>query len=197
VKPIVLASASAVRARLLAAAGLDVEITPSGVDETVIKQERLAAGAAPDAIAEVLAEAKALAVSRRTSALVIGADQTLEFGGTLFDKTSSLEETRDLLRRLRGGAFELHCGAALAEGAVVRWRRTASARLTMRAFSDAFLEAYLARNAQALSSSLGGFELEGEGVQLFERVEGDYFTVLGLPLLDLLAALREAGGLEA
>jgi septum formation protein len=182
---------------VLAAAGVTFRISPSKVDEAPIKSRLLAAGADPWTIAARLAEAKALDVANREPGLVIGADQTLELEGQLFDKTQSLDETREVLRRLRGRRFELHAAVALADGADLLWQGCDTARLTMRDFSDAFLEGYLARNAQVLGSSLGGFELEAEGAQLFETMEGDFFAVLGLPLMPLLAQLRLAGSIAA
>lgn len=194
---VILASASATRAKVLAAAGVAFRVAPSQVDEAQMKTRLLAAGESPRTIAAQLAEAKARDVAAREAGLVIGADQTLELDGELFDKTQSLDETRQVLRRLRGRRFELHAAVALAQGADLLWQGDDTARLTMREFSDAFLESYLSRNAVALQSSLGGFQLEAEGVQLFESVEGDFFAVLGLPLTPLLAQLRLAGSIAA
>jgi septum formation protein len=182
---------------MLRAAGVDIQVVVSGVDEADLKRRDLAAGAGPAAIAQRLAQAKALAVSGRTPGLVLGADQTLELDGQLLDKTCSLEATSEVLRRLRGRSFELHCGAALAQSGELIWSMVTTARLAMRLFSDDFLEGYLARNAGSLASSLGGFEYEAEGAQLFEAVDGDYFTVLGLPLLAVLAQLREQGAAQS
>jgi len=194
--PLVLASRSRVRARLLTDAGVAFEAIDSGFDEACAKK-RLAQGS-PAEVAAALAGEKSLAGSaRRPEALVIGADQTLEAEGRLFDKASSLGEARERLALLRGGAHQLHSAAAVARDGEIVWRRAESATLVMRAFSDAFLDAYLARNARAALTSVGGYELEGEGVQLFERIEGDYFAILGLPLFGLLGFLREAGALAA
>jgi septum formation protein len=189
---VVLASKSAVRARLLAAAGVEFEAVDSGLDETVAKADL--AGQTPDAIALALAEAKALRVSKvRTDALVIGADQTLDFEGRLFDKAGSLAEARARLVMLRGRSHRLHAGIAVARGGKIVWRKCATSSLSMRDFSDAWLDAYLKRNPGPALSSVGCYELEGEGAQLFDRIIGDYFAILGLPLLGLLGCLRKEG----
>ena len=193
----VLASQSAVRAALLTAAGVAFDQVGSGVDETVIKDALLEQGATPRQVAAALAEAKALAVSVLERGLVIGADQTLDVDGVLFDKADSLNEARVRLAALRGRSHQLHAGVAIAQGGEIVWRRSETATLTMRAFSDAFLDDYLARHGPAALSSVGCYQLEGAGLQLFDRIEGDYFTILGLPMLDLLAFLRERGALAA
>jgi septum formation protein len=193
---IVLASTSAVRRTLLAAAGLSFTAIGPGVDEDEIKTERLARGEGPKAIAQVLADIKAERVSREMGGLVIGADQTLDLDGVLFDKVPDIASARERLIMLRQREHLLHAGVAVAQAGSVIWRRTVTSRLTMRAFSDAYLDDYLARNAEAALSSVGCYHLEGEGAQLFDKVEGDYFSILGLPLLDLLGFLRERGVLE-
>jgi septum formation protein len=194
VSPVVLASKSAVRARLLAAAGVVFEAVDSGVDETEAKAGLI--GRTPDAVAMALAEAKALRPSSvRPGALVIGADQTLDFEGRLFDKAGSLAEARARLIMLRGRAHRLHAGVAVARDGQVVWRKCASSTLTMRDFTDAWLDAYLARNPGPALSSVGCYELEGEGAQLFDRIVGDYFAILGLPLLGLLGCLRKEGAM--
>jgi septum formation protein len=190
VSSVVLASKSAVRARLLAAAGVDFEAVDSGVDEAEAKAGLV--GRTPDAVALALAEAKALRASAaRPGALVIGADQTLDFEGRLFDKAASLDEARARLVMLRGRSHRLHAGVAVARDGQIVWRKCASSTLTMRDFSDAWLDAYLARNPGPALSSVGCYELEGEGAQLFDRIIGDYFAILGLPLLGLLGCLRK------
>lgn len=192
-----LASKSAARAQLLAAAGLVFETAVSGVDEEAAKARLLADDADPRDIAQALAETKALVVSTRRPGLIIGADQTLDLDGSLFDKVASLPDARHRLERLRGRVHQLHSGVAVARDSVVIWRETQSASLAMRDFSDGFLSAYLARNGDAALSSVGCYQLEGEGLQLFEKIEGDYFTILGLPMLGLLDLLRREGVIAA
>jgi septum formation protein len=193
VSRLILASKSAIRAQLLSGAGLDFETEGSGVDEDVEKSRMLASRVGPKGIAQALSEAKALAVSRRRDGMVIGADQTLDLDGTLFDKAASMGEGRERLVSLRGRTHQLHSGVALARAGELVWSDTQSAALTMRAFSDDFLDGYVMRNASAMVSSVGGYQLEGEGLQLFERIDGDYFSILGLPMLALLAMLRREG----
>jgi septum formation protein len=187
----VLASQSAARKAVLRDAGIDFQAEAAQVDEAAIKAERLAAGNTPLQVARVLAEAKAVEVSRRMpEALVLGADQTLDLDGQLFDKPASVEQLRAQLMELRGRTHLLHAALAVARDGDVVWRYEGLARLTMRAFSDDFLEDYLAREGEAVQACVGGYRLEGLGVQLFERIDGDYFTILGLPLLPVLALLR-------
>ncbi len=194
---LVLASTSAIRRSVLSAAGLAFTSVSPGVDEEAVKAERLSAGDGPAAVAEQLAAIKAQKVSRETGGLVIGADQTLDLDGTLFDKVADAPAARERLLALRGRTHQLHAAVALAERGAVIWRERVSPRLTMRAFSDGFLDAYLDRNGEAALSSVGCYHLEGEGVQLFERIEGDYFAILGLPLLGLLSVLRTRGVVAA
>jgi len=192
--PVTLASQSAIRASLLRAAGVVLSTASPGVDEDAVKAEM--AGASPREIAVALADRKALALSGKREGLVIGADQTLEFEGRSFDKAANVGEARERLIMLRGKTHELHAAVAVAQGGAVIWRDVASVRLTMRPFTDIFLAAYLAGNEGALSS-VGCYQLEGEGAQLFSSIEGDYFAILGLPLLSLLDCLRREGALTA
>jgi len=192
---VVLASTSASRAAILRAAGVPFQIEPPRVDEDRAKTELLARSADPHAIAGVLAQNKALEVSGRMPGLVIGADQTLELDGALVDKATDLAQARRGLERLRGRAHRLHAAVAVACGGSVLWRETACARMHMRPFSDRFLDGYLTREGETILPSVGCYRLEGEGVQLFEAIEGDYFAILGLPLLGLLAFLRERGAI--
>jgi len=194
VKRLILASKSEVRASLLRSAGVVFDTASPGVDEDAAKTEL--AHVSPREIAGVLADRKALALTQygASDGLVIGADQTLEYEGRLFDKAESLEDARGRLWLLRGRTHNLHAAVSLARQGVVLWRETVTVSLTMRDFSDAWLDGYLARNPQALSS-VGCYQLEGEGVQLFSRIDGDYFAILGLPLVGLLEALRHEGAL--
>ncbi len=192
---VTLASRSAARAAILRAAGIAFQTVSPDVDEAVAKRGLRAEGATPRAVAETLARMKAIAVSRDRAGLVIGADQTLELDGELHDKAASLEEARRRLTLLRGKTHALHAAVAVARGGVAIWDHAETARLTMRAFSDRFLDRYLARAGEAILTSVGGYQLEGEGAQLFEAIEGDYFAILGLPLLPLLETLRREGAL--
>jgi septum formation protein len=194
---LVLASKSAARAAVLAGAGLSFRTVGAGVDETPIKAGMVRRGASPREIARVLSEEKAKAGSVRNDGLVIGADQTLDLDGTLIDKADSLAEARARLLDLRGRSHQLHSGVAVARADEILFTHVETATLTVRGFSEAWLDAYLERNGLEILGSVGCYLLEGEGVQLFERVEGDYFTILGLPLLPLLAFLRQARALDA
>lgn len=194
---LVLASKSAARAQLLAGAGLEFLTVGAGVDETPIKAGMLRRGASPREIAHVLAEEKAKAGSTRNDGLVIGADQTLDLDGRLIDKADSLAEARERLKSLRGREHRLHSGLAVARADELIFTHVETATLKVRDFSDAWLDAYLERNGLEILGSVGCYQLEGEGVQLFERIEGDYFTILGLPLLPLLDFLRREGVLAS
>jgi septum formation protein len=190
---LILASASAVRATLLKGAGLDFSIEDSRLDEEALKQG-FAGGeseAGTDALALKLAEEKARAVSQaKPEALVIGADQILSCDGRRYDKPKSMGEARANLLAFRGRPHILHSGVALVAKGSVLWSHSAQARLTMRDFSDMFLDEYLAIAGEKVMKSVGCYQLEGPGVQLFDKIEGDYFTILGLPLLPLLDELR-------
>ncbi len=194
---LVLASKSPSRAALLAGAGLDFATEPSGVDERAVEEPLLATKAGPAAIALHLAEAKALDVAaRRSGDLILGADQTLGLGAERFVKPNSIAEAREQLVHLRGRSHQLHSALVLARDGVVLWRHVSAATLTMRTFSEAFLDRYLATVADEVTTTVGCYRLEGPGIQLFETIDGDYFTILGLPLLPLLAELRTRGILE-
>jgi septum formation protein len=192
---LVLASKSAARAALMRGAGLDFQTASAGVDEDVFKRGLLGRGASPREVAQVLAEEKAKACSLRHPGLVVGADQTLDLEGRLMDKPASPEEARRHLLDMRGREHRLHSGLAVAKAGEIVFTTVETAVLKVRAFSDAWLDRYLDRNGAELMSSVGAYQLEGEGVQLFERFEGDYFVILGLPLLSLLSFLRDVGAL--
>lgn len=191
---LILASRSPSRSALLAAAGLTFATEPANVDETEVKRSLHAEGADPAQVAETLAELKAMRIATRyPRALVIGADQMLACDGTWFDKPSTREEARGHLHSLRGRTHQLISAVVLAREGRRVWHHVDTARLTMRAFSDHFLDQYLSEVGDAVLSSVGGYQLEGRGVQLFSRIDGDFFTILGLPLLPLLQILREHG----
>lgn len=191
---LVLASGSAARKALLEAAGLTFDVVPAQIDETAIRTTILeeTMGAEASDIASVLAAEKARAVSElHPEALVIGADQVLVLGGKIFSKAETMLEAREHLTMLRGRTHDLVSAVALARNGVVHWQTLAVAGMTVRDFSDEFLGAYLERMGEKALASVGCYELEGTGVQLFERIEGDYFTILGIPLLPLLQRLRD------
>ncbi|HEX7969458.1 MAG TPA: Maf family protein [Stellaceae bacterium] len=193
-KPVVLASASAARAAMLANAGLEVGREPAGIDEDEVKLSFRREGIDAARCATALAEAKAMRVSERhVGTLVIGADQMLDCSGTWFDKPRDLDEARVQLAALRGKRHELVTAAAVVQNGAVIWRRVERPRLTMRDFSDQFLDCYLAAAGDDALGTVGAYRLEGLGVQLFSRIEGDYFSILGLPLLALLDFLRGRG----
>lgn len=190
---IILASGSAARSSMLMASGVPFEVLPADINEAQIRRALMGESDYAEAadVAGVLAMEKALLVSRaHPKAYVIGSDQVLAQGRRMFSKTSSQDEARRVLRQLRGSTHELVSAVALARGGVVLWQTFDSAQMTMRNFSDAFLETYLAQAGNAILKSVGCYELEGFGIQLFERIEGDYFTILGMPLLPLLTELR-------
>jgi septum formation protein len=170
------------------------------VDEAALKRELLAATPAPPpaGIAQALAEAKALAVSRnRAGALIIGSDQVLALEGELLSKPSDLGAARAQLERLSGKTHRLLSAVVLARGGDILWRQVGEAALTMRRLSPAFLDRYLAAVGKAACQSVGAYQIEGMGIQLFERVEGDHFTIIGMPLLPLLTELRARGVLAS
>jgi septum formation protein len=189
-QPLVLASKSDVRGKILAAAGLRFEIRPAPIDERALEAKAGITDAA--AAARLLARAKAEVVAeQRPGHVVLGADQTLARGSLRFSKPKDRAAAADQLRALRGRTHELHSALALVRDGKVLFDCFDSARLTMRNFSDRFLDDFLEMAGDAAMSSVGGYQLEGIGVQLFERIEGDYFTILGLPLLPLLGYLRQ------
>ena len=191
-QPLVLASKSDIRGKILAAAGLRFEIRPAQIDERAVEAKAGALEAAH--AASVLARAKADAVAASLSGrVVLGADQTLALGSERFSKPANRAAAAQQLRRLRGKTHALHTALALVRDGAVLFDYVDTARLTMRDVSDRFLDDYLDMAGDAALGSVGGYQLEGIGIHLFERVAGDYFTILGLPLLPLLAYLRQNG----
>lgn len=194
---LILASGSAARRAMLSAAGLSFEVVAPTLDEEAAKAELRSGGATPRDQALQLAEQKALSVSGQHRGLVIGADQMLAQGDRVFDKPASMEQAREQLRALSGHTHELLTAAAIAREGEIIWVALDAPRLTMRSLSDAFIDDYLARAGDTATRSVGAYQLEGLGVQLFEHIDGDYFSILGLPLLPLLAFLREQGAVAS
>jgi septum formation protein len=189
---VILASESQARRALLQAAGIRFESRPARIDEDAVKQAAKAEGASPEDTALLLAELKAERIAaREPDAVVIGADQLLECEGSWFDKPASIAAAREQLAALRGRTHTLVTAVLCHRGESRLWHHVASPRLTIRRFSDAFLEEYLAAEGEAITGCVGAYRLEGPGVQLFERIEGDHFSILGLPLLRLLGFLRQ------
>jgi len=186
--PLILASQSRARQALLANAGIEFEAVAAEIDERAVQQA--SSLSAPGDIAALLAREKALSVSTRPGNFVIGADQTLALGTRLFSKPGSRAQAAEQLRTLAGQSHELHSAVAVARDGKLLFEGAATARMIMRRLGEAKIEAYLNEAGAAVTSSVGAYQLEGLGVHLFERVEGDHFTILGLPLLPLLAFLR-------
>jgi septum formation protein len=195
-EPIILASASPTRARLLEAAGVRFTVKPPEIDEAPIKQRARQAGQSAIECARTLAVAKAGAVSRRfPEALVVGADQLLATGDEWYDKPAGLAAVRTQLQALRGHTHVLATAVCVVRAGERIWHAVSMPELTMRRFSDVFLAEYIAAEGEALLGLVGAYRLEGRGVQLFERMTGDHFAVLGLPLFELLDFLRSRGAL--
>lgn len=194
---IILASRSPHRRHLLEQAGVAVESMASTIDERAVEATLEGTGAAPGDVALVLAEAKAVEVSNRApGALVIGADQTLSLEGMLFHKPADMAGARRHLLSLSGKTHHLDSGVVLARDGDVLWRHVSTAAMTMRPLSPQFIGRHLARVGDAALGSVGAYQVEGEGIQLFQAIDGDFFTIVGLPLLPLLAALRERGAID-
>ena len=195
--PVTLASTSSARQAILRNAGVAFEAVASGVDEDAAKAGLLAEGASPREVADALAELKAFKVSTKRPGLVIGSDQTLDLDGELFDKVDTVEAARARLIQLRGKIHKLHSAVVVARDGQPIWRVVETSKLSVRDFSDAWLDGYIGRNSPQILWSVGCYLLEGEGVQLFDRIDGDYFAILGLPVTGLFDFLRLHGALQA
>jgi septum formation protein len=187
--PLILASQSRARQMLLANAGVDFEAIPADIDERAVQQD--SGLAAPGEIASLLANEKARSVSlKKPRRFVVGADQTLALGNRLFSKPAGRAQAAEQLRALAGNSHELHSAVAVARDGKILFADIGVARMTMRRLGDSEIDAYLDQAGAAVTASVGAYQLEGLGVHLFERIDGDHFTILGLPLLSLLAFLR-------
>ncbi|WP_367716941.1 Maf-like protein [Nitratireductor sp. GISD-1A_MAKvit] len=194
---IVLASGSAFRQKMLRDAGVEFQVERSTVDERAVEETLEGSGADPEMLAQVLAEAKAIEVSEREpGAFVIGADQTLSLGDEVFHKPSDMEGARRHLLKLSGRTHQLNSAVVIARDGEVIWRHVGVARLTMRDLDPAFIGRHLSSVGEKALQSVGAYQIEGEGIQLFEKIEGDTFTIVGLPLLPLLAELRSLGAID-
>ncbi|ARM86372.1 Maf-like protein [Rhizobium sp. CIAT894] len=194
---IILASSSPFRRMLMENAGLSFEAHAANIDERAVEAPLEKAGATPDAVALVLAKAKAEEVSGRfPDSLVIGSDQTMSLGDRVFHKPKDMAEAASHLHALSGTTHRLNSAVAIVSDGVVLWQHLAHAELTMRPLAADFIARHLARVGDRALSSVGAYQLEGEGIQLFERIEGDYFTILGLPMLPLLKKLRDLGAID-
>lgn len=195
---IILASRSPFRRTLLRNAGLAFEAIAANVDERAVEDNLSAGDPSPAEVALALAEAKARDVAAgRPDALVIGSDQTLSLGEQVFHKPADLAEARAHLDAMAGRTHELNSAVVFVRAEVVLWRHVSTARLTMRPLSEGFIERHVARVGESVLASVGAYQLEGEGIQLFERIDGDYFTILGLPMLPVLAQLRSMDMIDA
>ena len=193
---IILASGSAIRRKLMEDAGIEFEVIAKPVDEAAIKETMLAESARLQDIADALAEAKSLRVSRIEPGLVIGADQIMVMDGQLFDKPKDINAARERLKLMRGKTHYLVGAVVISENGSPVWRHLAKTKLTMRDFSDAFLEDYLKAEGELVKKSVGAYRFEGLGAQLFSHVEGDFFSILGLSLLPVMDYLRMRGALS-
>lgn len=194
---IILASGSAIRRKLMIDAGLDFEVITKPVDEAVIKDSMLSESVRLRDIADALAEAKSLRVSRIEDGLVIGADQIMVMDNQLFDKPKTIDEARERLKLMRGKTHYLMGAVVISENGKPVWRHMAKTKLTMRAFSDTFLEDYLEKEGELVTKSVGAYRFEGLGAQLFSHVEGDFFSILGLSLLPVMDYLRTCGAIAS
>ena len=187
---LILASGSKIRATLLANAGLSFDIIPAHIDEEAIKDEYLARAHSPKSVALKLAQEKAIHISLRHDGLVIGADSVVEIERDLISKSDTFDQAKALLKRFSGQTHYLHSAVALAQGGQVIWSHAGTAELSVRRLNDAFVDDYLKSAGEEVLKSVGCYQLEGLGLQLFDDIRGDYFTILGLPMLPLLNQLR-------
>ncbi|MBB5700472.1 septum formation protein [Ochrobactrum daejeonense] len=189
---LVLASKSPFRSALLKNAGIGFSTASAEIDERAVEAPLYETGATPEDVAQVLAEAKAIDVSERNpGAVVIGCDQTLSLGDEIFHKPADMEAARRQLLKFSGKTHQLNSAVVLVRDGVPLWRHVSIARMTMRDLDPGFVGRYLGRVGDAALSSVGAYQVEGPGIQLFEKIDGDYFTIVGLPLLPLLAELRK------
>ena len=194
---IILASTSPFRLKMLVDAGLTVDAVPSDIDERAVDATLQDTGVTPAEVADILAEAKAVSVSENhPDAVVIGADQTLSLDDQIFHKPADMEGARRHLLALSGKTHELNSAVVIARAGVPIWRTVSVARMTMRKLDPAFIGRHLSHVGAKALQSVGAYQIEGEGIQLFERIDGDHFTIIGLPLLPLLAALRDQGVID-
>jgi len=195
---LVLASASPFRRMLLENAGIAFQAKAADIDERAIESEVERQGSSPEEVALILAEAKARNVGQAFPGdIIIGSDQTMSLGARVYHKPRDMNEARDHLLSLSGQVHQLNSGIVLTRGRDILWRHVSSARMSVRPLHRAFIDTHLARVGTKALSSVGAYQLEGEGIQLFDKIEGDYFTILGLPMLPLLAKLRELRVIDA
>jgi len=194
---IILASGSLIRRKLMTDAGLQFEVISKPVDEKAIKESMLAESARLRDIADALAEAKSMRVSQMENGLVIGADQIMVMNNQLFDKPKNIDDARERLKLMRGKTHFLIGAVVICENGAPVWRHMAKTKLTMREFSDDFMEDYLEKEGELVTKSVGAYRFEGLGAQLFSHVEGDFFSILGLSLLPLMDYLRIRGAIQS
>ena len=197
ITPIILASSSEIRAQLLLNAGLKIDVQPTKVDEDSVKEALEVEGATPRDVADTLAEMKAQKRAMSSVGLVLGCDQVLDFKGAVLSKPKTIDDARAQLISLRGATHQLLSAAVLYEDGAPIWRHVGVARLAMRDFSDRYLDDYLSRNWESIRWSVGGYKIEEEGIRLFRAIQGDTFTIQGLPLLELLSYLTLRGTLPS
>ena len=195
---LVLASASPFRRMLLENAGIAFQAKAADIDERAIEGELERQGSSPEEVALILAEAKARNVGQAfPDDIIIGSDQTMSLGARVYHKPRDMNEARDHLLSLSGQVHQLNSGIVLTRGNDILWKHVSSAQMSVRVLRPEFIDAYLARVGKKALSSVGAYQLEGEGIQLFDKIDGDYFTILGLPMLPLLAKLRDLRVIDA